>query len=235
MSSRKRTGIKVEGRKESQVPNLPGRETAALPQGDRLPTRASNFVRELVRKEARNFYYGFLLLPPRKRKAIFALYAFCRLLDDTVDKACDANLTEDSIRERFALILQGASGLSEKDRLVALSLQCARSQFPIRRKHLEWIIEGVLMDLKLARYRTFADLRRYLFGVASSVGLACMEIFGYRARIARKYAVYLGYAMQLTNIIRDVREDYLRGRIYLPLEELDRFQVKEEDLSLIHI
>jgi len=195
-----------------------------------LSSRSKAFVRKLVRREAKNFYYGFLLLPPRKRRAVYALYAFCRLLDDAVDASASAALDEPALRRRFEALIEGPQGLSGPDRLAAAALLEARAVFPVKRQQLLWIIDGVLMDCRLSRYETFEQLRRYLFGVASAVGLACMEIFGYRDRTARRYAVYLGYAMQLTNIVRDVREDFLRGRIYLPQEDLRRFSVSEEEL-----
>ena len=193
--------------------------------------RARAFCRRLVKAEARNFYYGFLLLPPRKRRAVYALYSFCRILDDALDLAADTGAEPGRVRDRFNRIIDGNGPLEPRDRLVSAALGEAVADFPVTSRQLNWIIDGVLMDCSVSRYRTMEEPRAYLFGVASAVGLACIEIFRYRDPAARSHAVYLGYAMQLTNIIRDVKEDYQRGRIYLPGEDLERFGVTEGDLG----
>lgn len=200
--------------------------------------KAQVFCRNLVKREAKNFYYGFLLLPPPKRRAIFALYAFCRILDDAVDdldtdQPADSRASSpEALRQRFQAILNGdLDVLKGTDRPIALALQKAMGDFQISPKTLGWIVDGVFMDFAVQRYQRIQDLYRYLFGVASAVGLACIDIFRYRSPAARQYAIYLGYAMQLTNIIRDVKEDYLRGRIYLPLADLRKFDVREEDFG----
>ncbi|HAK94023.1 MAG TPA: squalene synthase HpnD [Planctomycetes bacterium] len=194
-------------------------------------TGALEFTARLVKREARNFYWGFMLLPPGKRRAVYALYAFCRLLDDAVDAEDDARPPPGAIRGRFERIARGAGADSEADRMVSLALADAMQRYPISPRHLEWIIDGVLMDLAVARYASFGDLQRYLFGVASAVGLACIEVFGHARPEARAYAIALGYAMQLTNIIRDVKEDFRRGRVYLPGEDMARFAVQETALG----
>ena len=193
--------------------------------------RAHAWCRRLVKAEARNFYYGFLLLPARKRQAIHALYAFCRILDNAVDLPSAGPADRTGLRDRFSRVISGRAPLGRRDRLASIALREAAREFPISGRQLNWIMDGVLMDCDVTRYRTMEDLRRYLFGVASAVGLACLEVFRYRHPAARSYAVYLGYAMQLTNIIRDVKEDYALGRIYLPQEDLERFGVREEDLG----
>ena len=194
--------------------------------------RARAFCRKLVKAEARNFYYGFLLLPTRKRRAVYALYTFCRILDDALDDASPTGEDRVRLKGRFNRMIAGDTTIREEaDRFSTIALREARDEYPISARQLNWIMEGVLMDCDYSRYPTVEDLRRYLFGVASAVGLACIEIFRYRRPAARAYAVFLGYGMQLTNIIRDVKEDYLRGRIYLPLEDLNRFEVAESDLG----
>ncbi len=204
-------------------------DTAITPPA--VLARANRFCRRLVREEAKNFYYGFLLLPQRKQRAVYALYTFCRLLDDAVDLSTAGAASQASLRARFGRIVSGTGRLDQRDRLTCLALGEAARQFPITSRHLDWIIEGVLMDCSVRRYETMKELRKYLFGVAAAVGLTCLEIFGYRSRRARRFAVYLGYAMQLTNIIRDVKEDFLRGRVYLPQEDLRRFGVAETELG----
>ena len=197
-------------------------------------SQARFFCRQLVKKEARNFYYGFLLLPRRKREAVYSLYAFCRILDDAVDDMTQGNSDAEALMARFNAIIDMKNPISEQDELISTALRETMMHFPLSRRQLNWIIKGVFMDLDVSRYSTMGELRKYLFGVASAVGLACIEIFRYRGPHARKYAIYLGYAMQLTNIIRDVKEDYLRGRIYLPEEDLKRFHVQEEELGGSH-
>ncbi len=192
---------------------------------------ARTYCAQLVKREARNFYFGFLLLPPVKRQAVYALYAFCRILDDAVDESDGETENSETLKQRFLRIVDGQGPFSHHDGCISTALSHTVSLFRIPRRYFEWIINGVLMDLDRSRYETFSELRRYLFGVASAVGLACMEIFGYRDVQAKRFAVALGYAMQMTNIIRDVKEDYLRGRIYLPGEDLRRFHVDEQQLG----
>ena len=192
---------------------------------------ALDFTARLVKRQARNFHWGFMALPAEKRRAVHALYAFCRLLDDAVDAEDGTRPSAEEIRARFTRIARGAGAVSETDRMVSLALADAVRRYPISPRHLEWIIDGVLMDLSVSRYASFRALQRYLFGVASAVGLASIEIFGYKGSQARAYAIALGYAMQLTNIIRDVKEDFRRGRVYLPAEDLARAGVRETALG----
>jgi phytoene synthase len=187
-----------------------------------------------------NFYYSFLVLPPRKRRAIIAVWDFCRAVDDAVDEVVPeeewaGGLTDDA-RVKAAEQLGGWRG-----ELAAtydggpctpqgIALQPFVREFDLPRKRFEELIDGVEMDLHQLRYETFAELVEYCRRVASAVGLICLEIFGYRNEAARTYAENLGLALQLTNIIRDVRSDIARGRIYLPTEDLQRFGVSEQDL-----
>lgn len=187
-----------------------------------------------------SFSYSFLVLPPRKRRAIVAVWDFCRAVDDAVDEVVPeeewaGGLTPDARRRAAAGVavwrreLDAAyGGLPGTPQGCALQ-PCIR-EFGLPRKSFEDLIDGVEMDLVHERYSTFADLSEYCRRVASAVGLICVEIFGYRDAGSRDYAVELGMALQLTNIVRDVAADLRRGRVYLPLEDLERFGVTEADL-----
>jgi phytoene synthase len=177
-----------------------------------------------------NFYYSFLVLPPRKRRAMIAVWDFCRAVDDAVDEAEAGNPAEELTRWRaeLALCFDGSVPHTAQGR----ALQPFISQFRLPRPAFDALIEGVEMDLRTHRYATFSDLYRYCIRVASAVGLICVEIFGYRDAGARQYAMDLGVALQLTNILRDVPEDLARGRVYVPLEDFARFECGEEDLRI---
>jgi 15-cis-phytoene synthase len=203
---------------------------------------AYRICREIARKQARNFYYSFIALPEAKRDAICAVYAFMRHADDLSD---DEGI---SVIERQARLSQWLEGWNEASRSgvaddpVFLALRDAQERFEIPLELLEQLVEGTTMDLRRdeareARhdkgydaYETFDELYRYCYLVASVVGLVCIRIFGYHDTRAEKLAEETGIAFQLTNILRDVREDAERGRIYLPLEDLRRFGVTPEQL-----
>jgi phytoene synthase len=190
---------------------------------------AGQFVSRLTRRSRSNFFYAFLCLPRAQREAIYAVYAFCRIVDDAVDLGQDREeqrRTLASWREEIAQVYGGAPRHPAAQRL-----QEAIRRFPITRPVLEEIIAGVEMDLDHARYETFEDLYPYCYRVASAVGLACIEIFGYRDPRARDFAVDLGVALQLTNILRDVQPDARAGRVYLPQQDLRRFGVTADDLA----
>ncbi len=189
---------------------------------------AYDHCQRVTRAEAKNFYYAFRTLPSRKRRAIYAAYAFCRLCDDIADG--DLPLDEKSrlLDETRARLGSDANAGRHP---VFLALHDTIEAFDIPVRHFHEIIDGVEMDLTTTRYGTFEELRVYCYRVASAVGLVCIEIFGYEDGRTREYAVDMGLAMQLTNIIRDVREDSLRGRIYVPLDELRRFGYTEQDLE----
>ena len=187
-----------------------------------------------------SFYYSFLVLPPEKRSAIIAVWDFCRAVDDAVDEVVPepewaGGLTAEA-RARATTELAGWR--SELDAAYrgtpttpqGVALQPYIREFNLPRLRFEELIDGVQMDLVQARYETFAALSEYCRRVASAVGLICVEIFGYRDPGARAYAESLGMALQLTNIVRDVAADLRRGRIYLPVEDLKRFAVTEDDL-----
>ena len=177
-----------------------------------------------------SFYYSFLVLPPRKRSAILAVWDFCRAVDDAVDEAPDGVAAHARIGlwrdELTAVYATGCDPHTPQGR----ALQPYVAEFNLPRDAFEDLIEGVEMDLGRVRYETFAELADYCRHVASAVGLVCVEIFGYQDAAARTYAVELGIALQLTNIIRDVSADLNKGRLYLPSEDLARFGVTEQHL-----
>lgn len=190
--------------------------------------QAYEYCREVTRRRAKNFYYAFVALPREKRMGIYAAYAFCRQCDDYSDSKLPVEEKTRLLREyRHQLSLaydQGPQGP------VFTALLDTIHKYGIPREYFEEVISGVESDLIVTSYRTFEELYQYCYSVASVVGLICIEIFGYSDPRAREYAVDMGVAMQLTNILRDVKEDCLRDRIYLPLDELTRFGYPEEDL-----
>lgn len=175
-----------------------------------------------------SFYYSFAFLPPRRRQAITALYAFCREVDDVVDEGGDAHEAAAQLDEWRAEIERLHAGIPRRP--VTQALQEARRHFNLPKEQLLEIIDGMEMDLHETRYPDFKALQLYCHRVAGVVGLLAAEIFGYQDRRTRKYAHDLGIAFQLTNIIRDVGEDARRGRIYLPLDELARYSIAAEDI-----
>jgi phytoene synthase len=190
---------------------------------------AGQFVSRLTRKSRSNFFYAFLCLPRPQREAIYAVYAFCRIVDDAVDLEPNRDEQRRALAAWRAEIARVYEGRPEHP--AAQRLQEAIRTFAIPRAVLEQIIAGVEMDLDHSSYETFEDLYPYCYRVASAVGLACIEIFGYRDARAREYAVDLGIALQLTNILRDVEPDARAGRVYLPQEDLRRFRVDVADLA----
>ncbi|HEX4308659.1 MAG TPA: phytoene/squalene synthase family protein [Acidobacteriaceae bacterium] len=200
---------------------------------------------EIARRQAKNFYYAFLALPKHKRNAICAVYAFMRHADDISD---DEFRSRDDRRAELAAWLDSwhnAAAGETTDDPVFLALADTQLRFNIPPELLDQLVRGTAMDLEPAiepptltagntafdTYATFDDLRRYCYYVASVVGLVCIRIFGYTDLRAEQLAEATGVAFQLTNILRDVREDAGRGRIYLPLEDFVRFNVRVEDLA----
>ena len=182
---------------------------------------------QVTRRSRSSFYYAFILLPPERRRALHAVYAFCRFIDDIAD---DEAIREPALllkrwREELDRVYSGAP-----TRALSRALADSARRFKIPRELFEEIINGVEMDLSRKRYQTWEELRPYCYRVASALGLICIEIFGYSNPSAKLYAENLGLALQLTNIMRDVREDAERGRIYLPLEDLARFNVSENEI-----
>ena len=183
-----------------------------------------------------NFYYSFLVLPEPKRRAIIAVWDFCRAVDDDVDERAGQLATAESRRAaaeslagwraELAACYEGRQPRTPQG--IALAPHVAAFRLP--RKPLEDVIDGVEIDLDRPRFRTFDELRGYCLRVASAVGLVCIEIFEYTNEQCRQYAIDLGIALQLTNILRDLGRDFAAGRLYLPTEDLARFGVTEEDL-----
>ena len=191
---------------------------------------ATKFVSRITRKSRSNFFFAFLTLPRPQREAIYAVYAFCRIVDDAVDLGQDRAAQRGELarwREEIRRVYEGTPEHPAAERL-----QEAVKLFPIPRSALLEIIAGVEMDLGRSTYETFEDLYPYCYRVASAVGLCCIEIFGYADTRARQYAVDLGVALQLTNIMRDVQPDARAGRVYLPQEDLERFGVTSDDLAV---
>jgi phytoene synthase len=177
-----------------------------------------------------NFYYSFLVLPPDKRRAIVAVWDFCRAVDDAVDEAGNGEPARSQIarwRTELRAVFDGEPPQTSQGRTLAPLL----TQFNLPRSAFEALIEGVEMDLDSRRYETFAELYEYCIRVASAIGLICLEIFGYEDPRSRQYATDLGVALQLTNIIRDVPEDLSRGRVYIPQEDLRSHGCCEDDLA----
>jgi phytoene synthase len=178
-----------------------------------------------------NFYYAFVFLPPEKRLAIEAVYAFARRGDDVADSGLDpAEATAGLARYRQALEACCAEDSSHLDTPELRALAEAIKRFKIPRQPFEDLILGLEMDLNHASYQTFEELAQYCYRVASTIGLICIEIFGYQNPRTRDYAVNLGTALQIVNILRDVQRDAQRGRVYIPQEDLDRFGVRPSEL-----
>ncbi|MEK6246083.1 MAG: presqualene diphosphate synthase HpnD [Pseudomonadota bacterium] len=175
-----------------------------------------------------SFYYSFLFLPPERRRAITALYAFCREVDDVVDECSDAQLA----RTKLAWWRAEIAGLyaGNPRHPVTNALRPFIEKFQITAEHLNEIVAGMEMDLTQTRYLDFAGLARYCYHAAGAVGLLAAGIFGYKNPRTLEYAKDLGTAFQLTNIIRDVGEDARNNRIYLPMDELKKFEVPASDI-----
>ena len=176
-----------------------------------------------------SFYYSFLVLPPEQRNAIVAVWDFCRAVDDAADEAKgdEAERAVACWRGELARCYDGGAPETPQGR----ALQPLISRFHLPRPAFDALIEGVEMDLHPRRYETFSDLYEYCIRVASAVGLLCVEIFGCTDSGSRQYAIELGVALQLTNILRDVPGDFARGRVYIPQEDFARFGCAESDLA----
>jgi phytoene synthase len=188
----------------------------------------NQYCENKARQSGSSFYYSFKFLPKDKRRAITALYSFCREVDDVVDECSDASVARTTLnwwRGEVAAIYGG-----RPQHPVTQALIPVVKQFNLSQEHLLEIIDGMEMDLEQARYADFKSLQLYCYRVASVVGLLSAEIFGYTDRKTLKYAHDLGIALQLTNIIRDVGEDARRNRIYIPMDELAQFGVTAADI-----
>ena len=186
------------------------------------------YCKDRAAKSGSSFYYSFMFLPPDKRRAITALYAFCREVDDVVDENSDENVARTMLAWWRSEVTAVYTGTPQHP--VTRALIPVIKQFNLPQEHFHAIIDGMEMDLQQHQYADFEALQVYCYRVASVVGLLAAEIFGYTDRNTLKYAHDLGLAFQLTNIIRDVGEDARRGRIYLPLSELALFGVHVNDI-----
>ena len=203
-------------------------------------TTAYSVCRHIARSSAKNFYYGFMLLPARKRNALSAVYAFMRHADDLSD---DPGMSSSERRQKLTEFIESYHRSLETGRTddpVFLALRDSQQRYNIPMELLDQLVAGTGMDVQegtgqsdapLVVYRSFDDLYNYCYHVASVVGLVCIRIFGYRDPVAEQHAEHLGIAFQLTNILRDVKEDAAMARIYLPQEDLERFGVTPEELS----
>ena len=190
--------------------------------------KAYQFCRNLARAKAGNFYYAFIFLPKPKRQAIYALYAFCQYGDQMVDEVNPGGNPVSDIDNLRTELKNCMDDSYSTPLFTALADSIRRYNLPM--KHFDELIDGMETDLHRNRFETFAELEKYCYSVASTVGLLCVEIFGYKEESVREYARNLGMALQLTNIIRDVKEDAARNRIYIPQEELKKFDYSEEKL-----
>ncbi len=186
------------------------------------------YCQQKAAQSGSSFYYSFLFLPVERRKAITALYAFCREVDDTVDECTDLGIARSKLnwwRQELMTLMGGTP-----THPVTQALAPHMASFKMELRHLQAIIDGMEMDLDQTRYLDFAGLQRYCWHVAGVVGICSASIFGFTDPQTLKYAEKLGLALQLTNIIRDVGEDARIGRIYLPVNELQQFNVTAADL-----
>lgn len=187
-----------------------------------------DYVQQKAAASGSSFYYAFLFLPPERRAAITAFYAFCREVDDVVDEVSDPGVAATKLAWWQKEVQQAFAGQPSHPVMQALMPHAA--PFGIQLGHLMAVIEGCQMDLQQTRYLDYPGLQRYCHLVAGVVGEVAARIFGQTDEATTRYAHTLGLAFQLTNIIRDVGEDALRGRIYLPIDELQRFDVKAQEL-----
>ena len=200
-----------------------------------LRERTRNFKRDFSKTIQSNFFYSFLFLPKQKREAIIDVYRFCRAVDDVVDEILEsgggghtrelAQVELDKWRAEIDCLYTGHPTMA-----LSRELETVLAHFPMPKEYFHEMISGCEMDLQRSRYGSFEELYQYCYRVAAITGLMCIEIFTYRSPHAKEYAVNLGIALQLTNILRDVKEDAERGRVYLPQEDLRRFGYSESDL-----
>lgn len=186
---------------------------------------------EVAKTQARNFYYSFVTLPPERRAAMCAIYAFMRYSDDVSDAAMEEGSRPDAMREWRQALDRALAG-DYGDSLILPAFHDTVRKFNIPSRYFHELIDGVEMDLTKTRYETFAELHQYCYRVASVVGFVCIHIWGFDEKDPRslQYAESCGLALQLTNILRDIKEDMERDRIYLPQEDMRRFGVTEDHL-----
>ena len=195
--------------------------------GDASLRKAYRQAEKITAQHSKSFYFASALLPEEKRCAVRALYAFCRTVDDIVDESSDA---ERGAQLDYWRRMVETTSFSDKD-LVAAAWADTLTRYHIPRHYALQLIDGVARDLLQSRYQTFDELTTYCYGVASTVGLMSMYIVGFKNNDAVPYAIKLGVALQMTNILRDVGEDYQNGRLYLPREELVFYGIRESDIA----
>ena len=188
----------------------------------------------LTKSSGSSFYYSFLFLPKERREAMYAVYAFCRDVDSIVDEPVPGSDPRKTLAARRAELAEIYRNSPLRPTSFASPIMACLAKhirrFNIPQAYFDEIISGVEMDLSVHRYQTFEELSTYCYRVASAVGLVCLRIFGALRPESEAYAINLGLAFQLTNILRDVKSDGARGRIYLPQEDLQRFHVSEQDI-----
>jgi len=199
--------------------------------GDAELRHAYKQAEAITAEHSKSFHFASALLPEEKRSAVRALYAFCRTVDDIVDESSDEE--QGSQLDYWRGMVEQGSFLD--DDLIAAAWADTLARYHIPRHYALQLIDGVARDLSQSRYQTFEELATYCYGVASTVGLMSMYIVGFKNNNAVPYAIKLGVALQMTNILRDVGEDYRNGRLYLPREELAFYGIREQDIAEGHI
>src|SRR5689334_1611250 len=195
--------------------------------GDASLRKAYRHAEMITSQHSKSFYLASGLLPEEKRSAVRALYAFCRTVDDIVDESSEGE--RESQLDYWRGMVE-STAFADHD-MVAAAWADALARYHIPRHYALQLIDGVARDLVQARYQTFEELATYCYGVASTVGLMSMYIVGFHSNDAVPYAIKLGVALQMTNILRDVGEDYQNGRLYLPREELTYYAIPESDIA----
>jgi len=185
-------------------------------------------AKKITKKFAKTFYLSSYFLPKDKKHASYAVYAICRLSDESVDEI--SYKQKDSLKKIEQNISTAYSQAKINEPLL-IAFRDTIENYKIPKEYFDKLIEGMRMDLEIKKYSNFSELKEYCYKVAGVIGLIMLKIFGYKDKIAEDYAIKLGIAMQLTNILRDISEDFARGRIYLPQEEMLRFDVSEDQLA----
>ncbi|MFM9075603.1 MAG: phytoene/squalene synthase family protein [Bacteroidota bacterium] len=213
-------------KKATPEPWVQGNEATQGIHNQELLSTAYRFCSSVTANHSRSFFLSSGFLPIRKRQAIRALYAFCRTTDDIVDTSFGPTDKQLSLWRD-----QESIGIPRPNDPVSLAWSVTKEHYRIPSKYALQLIDGVAQDLSVSRYEDFASLADYCYGVASTVGLMSMHIIGYNGQRAIPYAVKLGVALQLTNILRDIQEDWGNGRLYLPKEEMQAFGVTEQHIA----
>jgi len=226
--------MEIQARWENQllalaghVPHPSTRPFFSYWAGDATLQKAYKHAETVTAAHSKSFHFASGFLPEEKRSAVRALYAFCRTVDDIVDETADEE--RESRLDYWRGVIETGS-FAEND-LIAAAWADTLTRYHIPRHYALQLIDGVNRDLMQSRYQTFDELATYCYGVASTVGLMSMYIVGFKNNDAVPYAIKLGVALQMTNILRDIGEDYRNGRLYLPREELTFHGIREEDIS----